>query len=403
MPELLYRDNNLAWAILGVLCLMVAAFTLYSVRALSAARRIARERRHGIGGNGVEEHEKALHESMSSLPDAIIVLRDNFAVEWCNATACEWFNLNLNRHRNIPLSRLLDNRELISYLIRGKYGDSFDCPAPAAADTVIRIRIVPYRDGLFLLQARDVTQIKQLEQIRRDFVSNASHELRTPISVLYGYLEMMKEEGGETIDKRWRPAITRMYEQTERIKKIVDDMMLLSRLEETAPAEEPRYLDVATILESACGIAKMLGGKKHHRFESHIEPNFSLYGNRKEIESLVANLLSNAVRYTPEKETITVSWQVDLTGGTLSVKDTGIGIEADEIPRLTERFYRTDPARSRETGGTGLGLAIVNHIVNRHQANLIITSRPGKGSNFSVHFPSKRIGNNNEQVNLLLN
>ncbi len=401
----LYRDSNSIWMILGLLIGLFIALIFYASWRLffaQKARRITNgTRQEQNADNG--QRDKELHEGMSSLPDAIIVLRDNLEIEWCNTTATEWFDLDTVQYRQTTLPRLFNDQALVDYITGGRYTESFDCVAPGNRQISIRIRIAPYRDGLLLLQARNVTQIKQLEQIRRDFVSNASHELRTPISVLYGYLEMMKDEGEKTIDKQWRHAIDQMYKQTERIKKIVDDMMILSRLEAAVPKEQHEYIDIVGLLESACYNTKILSGKKRHRFETQIDPNFALYGNHKEIESLVANLLSNAVRYTPKKGTITVSWEIDLLGATLSVSDTGIGIESEEIPRLTERFYRIDSGRSRETGGTGLGLAIVNHIVTRHDADLIIDSEVGKGSRFNVHFPKDRIKNNNEQVNLLLN
>ena len=261
---------------------------------------------------------------------------------------------------------------------------------------------MPYRAGQYLLQGRDITKIRQLEQIRRDFVANASHELRTPLSILYGYLEMMQDETDDNISQQWKPVVHQMFEQTGRIKQIVDDMMLLSRLEDVDEALEQQFTAIAPMMHSACKDAEALAAPKHQVVHKDIDDNYSLLCNFKEIQSLVMNLVSNAVRYTPDEGFITVKWKVDLIGGYLSVIDTGIGIEEENIPRLTERFYRTDPARSRAAGGTGLGLAIVNHIVNRHHAKLLIKSEVGKGSAFTVHFPPESVRADHEQVNLLL-
>ncbi len=355
---------------------------------------------NGVSGIS-DDFARDLHESISALPDAVIVPGENFAIEWGNSTALRWFNINVHPVEGQAFLDFILDEALSRHIRERKYNSFFDCQAPGEESISLRIRIVPYRDGRCLLQARDITHIKQLEQVRRDFVSNASHELRTPISLLKGYLEMMQQDNGQTIDENWLPAINQMYLQSQRMKQIVDDMMMLSRLEETDLSSDHAYFDIAATLHDHCESAKMINTLKSHTFDIQIEPGY-LYGNEQEIESLIMNLLSNAVRYTPNNGKITVEWEIDLTGGTLSVIDTGIGIEAEEIPRITERFYRTDPARSKETGGTGLGLAIVNHIAMRHDATLIINSKVGKGSRFSVHFPLQRIKQDNDQVALLL-
>ena len=244
---------------------------------------------------------------------------------------------------------------------------------------------------------------KAFDLMRRDFVSNASHELRTPISVIYGYLEMMMQEDIKGIGKEWKTAIRQMHEQTERIKKIIEDMLLLSRLEETDSVGNHDYSRMAPILDSAFNNAKVLGAHKNHRIEVDCDPNSALLCSKESITSLISNLVSNAIRYTPDNGSIIIRWEISDEGGALSVMDTGIGIVEKEISRITERFYRVDPARSRETGGTGLGLAIVNHIVNHHQATLHIKSELGQGSLFVVKFPPKRVRRYPSQTELLLN
>lgn len=340
---------------------------------------------------------------ISSLPDALILLGEQWQLKWANQTACQWFGINLSEDSNRPLWQLVKIPGFADFLSVREFSASFECAAPAGGGIQLSIRVVPYRENQYLLQGREITQVRQLEQIRRDFVANASHELRTPLSIIYGYLEMMLEEPDEVISAQWKPAVHQMYGQTERIKQIIDDMMLLSRLEDVNAELDHQFLPVAPLMEAACRDAEALSVHKGHRIIQDIEQNYSLLCDGEEIRSLVMNLISNAVRYTPDNGSITIKWSVDLAGGSLSVTDTGIGIEQENIPRLTERFYRTDPARSRAAGGTGLGLAIVNHIVNRHQASLEIQSKVGQGSEFSVHFPMAMILAQHDQVNLLLN
>ena len=263
------------------------------------------------------------------------------------------------------------------------------------------MRFLPYKHRQYLLQARDITQVRALETIRRDFIANASHELRTPVSILYGYLEMMLEKKQSGISSEWKRAIRQMHEQTHRIKQIIEDMMMLSRLENPDTSNMHETLDMTQLVRSVSHNAKILSGKKSHSINTHIDSSHDLLGNRAEIESLLSNLVSNAVHYTPSGGKITIKWAVKSAQGTLSVADTGIGIDKEEIPRITERFYRIDTARSRDTGGTGLGLAIVHHIVNRHEAKLRIRSIPAKGSVFTVIFPAQRVQPNNQHTNLL--
>jgi len=344
-----------------------------------------------------------LQDSISALPDALVVLGAQWQLRWANQTACDWFGITLNDNLDQPAWQVKNIPGFVDYLSKKEFNSSFDCVAPANSQIRVAIRIVPYREKQFLLQGRDITKIAQLEQVRQDFVANASHELRTPLSILYGYLEVMQDEPDSTISSQWKPVIEQMFTQTERIKQIIGDMMLLSRLEQVDTESHHDYHDMAPLVLNAADEAEALSVSRGHQIDCQVDENYSLLCDLEEIQSLVTNLISNAVRYTPDNGTIRILWKVDLNGGYLSVVDSGIGIEAQNIPRLTERFYRTDPARSKAAGGTGLGLAIVNHIVNRHQGRLIVNSALGKGSEFTVHFPSNAIRADHEQVNLLLN
>lgn len=348
------------------------------------------------------EESSDLQSSMAALPDAVMLVGAQLQLKWANDTARKWFDIDVDTQLEQPLSKIVKVPGFMEYLSKRNYSESLECAAPGDPSVLIGIRIVPYRGGQFLLQGRDITKIHQLEQIRRDFVSNASHELRTPLSILYGYLEIMQDESDDNISEQWKPAVRQMFEQTHRIKQIIDDMMLLSRLDDVDESLEQHFTTLAPVIHKACDDAEALGARKGHTVIRDIDENYSLLCNLEEIQSLVMNLVSNAVHYTPDEGKITIKWKVDLIGGCLSVRDTGIGIEQENIPRITERFYRTDPARSRAAGGTGLGLAIVNHIVSRHNARLIIRSKVGKGSEFKVHFPQEMIYADHAQVNLLL-
>ena len=346
--------------------------------------------------------QSELETSIASLPDAIFLLEENWRIEWVNETAGKWLEGPPERSLSLPLWQGIHVSGLELYLKQRNFRESFEFESPYDPAVYLGLRIVPYRKGHFIAIGRDISKIKQLEQIRRDFVANASHELRTPLSILYGYLEMMQEEPTENISKTWQPAVKQMFEQTSRIKQIVDDMMLLSRLEDDDIESDHQYAEISSLMEAAYKDAVALAINKNHRISKDIDDNYSLLCNPTQIQSLVINLISNAIRYTPDNGEIKISWKVDLNGGTVSVKDTGIGIEKVNIPRLTERFYRSDAARSRATGGTGLGLAIVNHIVQGHKAKLTVDSQIGKGSEFAVTFPTNLIRADHQQVNLLL-
>ena len=341
------------------------------------------------------------HESIPWLPDAIIVLDHGMHLNWANTTAEKWFGFKAAGNIYMDVTTLINSAQITQFIRNRDYNVELDCLAPANPEITISIRVLPYIHGQYLLQARDVTHVKALEHIRRDFVANASHELRTPISILYGYLEIMLQDGQDGISDEWKPAIIQMHEQTSRIKQIIEDMMMLSRLEDTKGEEDNQVIDMEPLLSSIAENARILSGSKFHKIYTKVDKGYKILGSRRELESLVFNLVSNAVQYTPAQGEITIVWNAQLASGTLSVKDTGIGIDKDDIPRITERFYRTDSARSRETGGTGLGLAIVNHIVSRHQATLKIESKLGKGSTFSVIFPSGRIRQHDDQTSLL--
>ncbi len=248
-------------------------------------------------------------------------------------------------------------------------------------------RIVPYGADQLLLLIRDVTERRRMTTMRREFVANASHELRSPLTVISGYLDTLTS--GEDVPEDWQQPLSRMQQQTARMNKIVAELLELSRLEGTGAAPEDEIVDVPGLLAAAR--KTFVGEKDLPHIEIDAQSQAKLRGSSAEIESVIHNLLSNAIRHTPSDGTITLSWTSDENGAHLAVIDSGIGIDPEHIPRLTERFYRVDQGRDRSDGGVGLGLAIVKHVLERHSASLDITSERHKGSTFCCHFPLDRL------------
>jgi len=324
-------------------------------------------------------------ESTGALPDATVVIDDQGECKWWNDAARRMLGLHRQRHKKIHIRQVIEDPIFNHYLARGDYDNPLQIPAPADDTIRLEVRIVPYGKGKRLLQARDITRLRQLETIRRDFVANVSHEMRTPLTVIHGYLEMMGDS--DLADAAvWCSAVEQMRQQSGRMQRIVEDLLMLSRLENSEQPELQEPVDVARLLEAIREQALGLSGGRH---QIRIEADAQLRcpGSPGELESAFSNLLFNAVRYTPDGGQITMQWQASPRGPCLSVIDCGIGIEPQHIPRLTERFYRVDVGRSRQSGGTGLGLAIVKHVLGRHGAHLEISSVPGLGSTFSCYFP----------------
>jgi two-component system phosphate regulon sensor histidine kinase PhoR len=261
-----------------------------------------------------------------------------------------------------------------------------DVASPVNPDLRLSMRLIPYSDELWLLVARDVSKLMRLEQMRRDFVANVSHELRTPLTVVHGYLDMLDPSD----QPEWAPMLAEMQRQSQRMTQLVEDLLTLSRLE----AQDALPDDSVAMGPMLRTLKREAEALSQHRHEVRIEDeaDVDLWGSTKELHSAFSNLVSNAVRYTPAGGTITVRFERDALGGAvLSVLDTGFGIPAAHLPRITERFYRVSTSRSRESGGTGLGLSIVKHVLNLHQARLEIASEVGRGSTFSCHFGGERV------------
>ncbi len=352
--------------------------------------RLARfVRRSDKERQGLNISLERLQRATSALPEGIVILGDKNQIEWCNSAAELHLGLNLEMDAGQHITRMVRQIKFVAYLDAGDFSKPLLLNQTRFRDTLLSIQIVPYGDKEKLLISRDVTRFEKLEIMRRDFIANVSHELRTPLTVIGGFLETLLQENkisGE-VEKN---ALQLMFDQATRMRRLVEDLLTLSRLENAGNNLVEEKVDIAKLLPELYQEAQSLSAGRHTISLDLASPAM-LLGNEDELRSAFENLISNAVRYTPENGTISLGWTVENGKGLFYVQDSGIGIEPNHIPRLTERFYRVDRSRSRETGGTGLGLAIVKHVLNRHQANMEIISQPGSGSTFKMWFPSNRV------------
>lgn len=325
-------------------------------------------------------------QSTEALPDAAVVLKAHDEIEWANKAARQMLGLQ-QVDRGQRLGNLVRYPDFIRYLKSGNYNESMILPSPVNNRTLLEVRIITYGSGLRLLLAQDVTQLKKMQTMRKDFVANVSHELRTPLTVLIGYLETMQD-----MDDGKSPLLTtsfkEMQAQTERMQHLVDDLLLLTRLE--TQQKKQQCVDMPALLIQICKEGDALGSASR-RIELTLESTAHLFGEEQDLRSAFTNLLGNALKYSQEDTLVQVRWYQRDNALILDVEDHGEGIPAADIPRITERFYRVESKRRKKIPGTGLGLAIVKHALMRHDADLYITSEIGKGSCFSCHFPIKRI------------
>jgi two-component system phosphate regulon sensor histidine kinase PhoR len=322
--------------------------------------------------------------STAALPDGAIVLDEQGEIIWFNKAAEHLLGLNNKQDIGQRIVNLLRNPRFVAYFEQENYSLPVEIDSPINRHLKLSLRIIPYSKKQRLLVVRDISRITQLEKIRQDFVANVSHELRTPLTVVNGYLEIFNDAKDQLPLFFHRP-IAQMGEQIKRMRALVDDLLTLSKLESNASSINHQEIKPHHILAKIVDEAKVLSGGNHHiQFDCHTD--LAIKGNEQELTSAFSNLIFNAVRYTPAGGLITVSWKETEQGLVMSVSDNGPGIEAIHIPRLTERFYRVDDGRDRDSGGTGLGLAIVKHVLERHGSYLMIESKPGEGSRFSCRF-----------------
>jgi two-component system phosphate regulon sensor histidine kinase PhoR len=326
-----------------------------------------------------------LRRAAGSLPDAIVLLDQDQHVRWFNHAAESLLGLRRPQDRGVVLRERLHNSELAGWLEEASPEPLNDVSAPGAPSRHINVTLLPFGTRQRLLLARDISHMSRLEQIRRDFVANVSHELRTPLTVIHGYLELLDPEDVPHL----APVLNEMRAQSKRMGQIVEDLLTLSRLETQDHVSEER-VPMAPLLATLRKEAEALSQGRHSISVENLA-NIDLLGSPKDLHSALSNLVSNAVRYTPTGGRIAIRWERSADGANYSVTDTGYGIPADHLSRLTERFYRVSSSRSRDSGGTGLGLSIVKHVLGLHQARLDIHSTPGQGSTFTCCFGRERL------------
>lgn len=330
---------------------------------------------------------KEIRKSTGAMPDGAAILNADNEIITCNRASKELAGLKRKKDRGQRIDNILRDPELTRMLHSDEFTASVEIASPVEDGKWLNCRVVPYGADQKLLLIRDVTERIRLSKMRRDFVANASHELRSPLTVINGYLDAVAED--DDSPPQWEKPVEQMQAQAKRMRHILGELLELSRLESAGTLQDDEPVDVSLLLEES-----------RQAFQGHADiaeivvnapSDARLAGSRAEIETVIVNLLSNAVRFTPGDGRIELTWESDSNGATLGVSDNGEGIAPEFIPRLTERFFRVDKGRSREGGGTGLGLAIVKHVLARHDAELIVTSEPGEGSVFLCQFPVNRV------------
>ena len=428
MPQSLWREVRILIAItLGSLALgaltdryfIVAAvgFGLYialQLQSLTALYRWLTDRAHrdipdaeGLWGDTFNEIRKLvraaeqrqnelagqvdrLQSVAAAMPDAVVILSGQDEIEWANDIAGQLLGIHYPRDAGMRLGNLIRDPEFVEYVLHRDFREPLVLDTTMDPPQQVAIQIFPYGDSQKLVMGRDVTHLARIEQMRRNFVANVSHEMRTPLTVLGGYVETLQQIPRIDPDEL-RKHLHTMAEQTGRMQRLVDDLLALSRLEASPPGRHDETVDIPALVASLRESAEVVSGKNAHRITVEVNTTLSLRGSREELYSAFSNLVNNAIRHTPAGGLIRLRWDECGGGACFSVADAGEGIATEHLPHLTERFYRVDTARSRATGGTGLGLSIVKHVLIRHEARLDIESRPGQGSTFTCIFPSSRV------------
>ena len=329
----------------------------------------------------------------SALPDGVVVLNSDNEIQWCNLQAAQQLGLNLTQDINQPINYLVRHGDFIAYLQAQDFSNPIKLNSWRKSEITLEIQLIPFGTKQKLLICRDISALEKTEIMRRDFIANVSHELRTPLTVVGGFLETLGDMKGAVSDST-KGYFGIMLDQTSRMRRIIEDLLTLSTIESNVKSPDNSAIDMNGLIKKihaeAIALSKALSTSTH-KIHLDINETLTIKGAPEELLSAFSNLVSNAIRYTPSGGDIFISWQLQENQANFSVRDTGIGIDSQHINRLTERFYRVDSSRSRDTGGTGLGLAIVKHILSRHQAKLEITSELGTGSTFSIVFPAARV------------
>lgn len=333
---------------------------------------------------------RRVQSSLGALRDGVVMIDSNRCLEWWNEAASRLLGLRERQDRGQLITNLLREPAFIEYFHKGDFSEPLEFRSPANRSIVLLAQITKYGKNDFLMLVRDVSRIHQLEQVRRDFVANVSHELKTPLTVIRGYLETLLE-ANSGMPERTADCLEAMESQALRMHTLIDDLLYLSRLENPAGSAQPEPVPLRPLLDRICRDIRPLATGKGQAIELDIENDFSLMGYEGELYSAFSNLAMNSVRYTGNGGQIQIRVCGNQDALLVEFRDNGIGIEFEHLRRLTERFYRVDKSRSVASGGTGLGLAIVKHVLLRHDADLAIESEPDVGSTFTCRFPKSRV------------
>ena len=337
----------------------------------------------------VERQHKRFIEAFQASPNGIVMLDDQDQIEWCNAIAEQFLGIQFKRDALQRIHYIVRKPEFVQYMINRQFEEPVVLEKMGSASSLIlRLQVFPFSENRRLILIQDITDLSKAEAMRRDFVANVSHEMRTPLTVMMGFLETVQTL--ELPPEQKAQYLEMMMDQGKRMKNLVEDLLTLANLEANTQPAPMNSISMSYLISLIKNDAYALSQGKHS-LNFDLKTPCNLLGEEREVLSAFSNLVSNAIRYTPNIGSVSATWSVNAAGeGEFTVTDTGPGISPEHIPRLTERFYRVDRSRSRETGGTGLGLAIVKHVANRHQANLVIESTPGRGSTFILRFPPVR-------------
>jgi two-component system phosphate regulon sensor histidine kinase PhoR len=369
-PQKKYQSNNSSWDNI-----------YYGVDSIVRGNR--RRRRQLINSLG------EFRQGADALPDGVVMYNQHNNILWCNSQARVLLGLKWPMDQGQRLDNLIRYPQFSQYLAAREYDQVILIPSPANEEILLENRIIEYGQDQYLLVSRDVTRLNQLEEMRREFVANVSHELKTPLTVLQGYLELLDD--GEPLQKSTNRAVKSMRTQTTRMQSMVEQLLALSKLEFANMASKHIVVNMREQMDMLESDAISLIGQRDMTIKFDIEKGLDVYGDETQIYSACANLVTNAIRYCPDGSSVWVTWHHHPHGAQFMVRDNGQGIEPIHLNRLTERFYRIEQSRSSASGGTGLGLAIVKHVLRNHQSKLTIKSTLGKGSRFSFVIDNERI------------
>lgn len=402
---------GLTFVMLGLCALVYLAWNYYQllklIRWLWRSKTIFPPQASGVWGriyDGLyrqkKQHRKKLKQLNSkirqfrdgaeALPDAALVLSNELTILWGNKKAQRILGVRWPSDVGQRIDNLLRFPEFTQYLDANKFEHPCHIPSPHNNELRIELRLMSYGTDQILLLARDVSKIHRLEEMRRDFVANVSHELKTPLTVVRGYVEMVQSTEN-VLNPRWQKAFSTIESQVTRMDRLVEQLLILSRVEIQVDEEDKHVVDIPKLLHGLLEDANWLNQEKQHTLNVNINQSLHVKGIESELKSAFSNLIANAIAYTPKNGEISIAWELQDNKAMFSVKDNGAGIRPEDLNRLTERFFRVDKSRSRDTGGSGLGLAIVKHVLNHHNAKLSINSEFGKGSEFVIYFEPNAI------------